>query len=98
MNVPQADIERWRRRLDVERPSVVLWHMATEYQATKSALGFFLVDLWANIGTPGVQAVWEWDFKSLGKSLFDDNLDELLAEIRAEPPPDPGDPPARHPD
>jgi hypothetical protein len=89
MNLPKADFERWQKRLAAERPSAVLRDMAIEYQVTKSTLGFFLVDLWPYIGTPGVQAVWGWDIKGTGKGLTDEALDEELAELRAEREPQP---------
>ncbi|WP_280190174.1 hypothetical protein [Delftia sp. PS-11] len=80
MNVPAGDIEKWRARLGAATPSVVLREMAEAYGANKSALGFMVADLYLDVGTPVVQAVWKWDINRTGRGLSDADLDELLSQ------------------
>lgn len=80
MNVPAGDIEKWRARLAVTAPSVVLREMAEAYGVNKSALGFMVADLYLDVETPAVQAVWRWDIDRTGRGLTDADLDELLSQ------------------
>lgn len=80
MKVPAGDIEKWRGRLSVAAPSVVLREMAEAYGANKSALGFMVADLYADVETPVVQAVWKWDIDRTGRGLTDEDLNELLLQ------------------
>ena len=84
MNLPTEDLPQWEQRLREDRPSVVLREMAEVYQVTRSTLGFFFADVWPDVRTPDVQAVWGWDLAGNGKGLTDDALDALLAEIRTK--------------
>ena len=83
MNVPTEDIEKWRVRLGVAAPSVVLREMAAAYGANKSALGFMVADLYPDVETLMVQAVWQWDIDHKGKGLSDTELDKLLLQRKA---------------
>lgn len=80
MNVPPGDVEKWRARLSAAAPSVVLREMAEAYGANKSALGFMVADLYLDVGTPVVQAVWQWDIDQTGRGLTDADLNELLSQ------------------
>ena len=84
MSLPPEDLPRWEQRLREDRPSVVLREMAEVYQVNRSTLGFFFADVWLDVRTPDVQAVWGWDLARNGRGLTDDALDALLAEYRAE--------------
>lgn len=79
MNVPIEDVERWRARLRQAAPSTVLREMADAYGVTKSTLGFMVADLYLDVGTPAVQAVWTWDIGRTGRGLSDAELDGLLS-------------------
>lgn len=80
MNVPPGDVEKWRARLSEVSPSMVLREMAAAYGANKSALGFMVADLYRDVETPVVQAVWKWDIDQTGRGLTDADLDEILLQ------------------
>ncbi|WP_454692396.1 hypothetical protein [Achromobacter aloeverae] len=82
MNLPSEDIEKWRERLRTAMPSAVLREMAAAYGVNKSALGFMVVDLYREVYTPVVQAVWKWDIHQTGRGLSDADLDRVLSQLQ----------------
>jgi|JI6StandDraft_1071083.scaffolds.fasta_scaffold284209_2 hypothetical protein len=70
-----------RSELLVTVPSKALRTIAGRFNLRRSELGFLAADVYENILTPEVQAVWHWDLDESGKGHTDKELDQLLAHL-----------------
>lgn len=80
-SVPQQDRARWLERFRSSEPSQVLREMASAYKVGRPELGMMLGELFEDVTTEEVQAVWHWDMAKNGRGLSDDDLNELIGKL-----------------
>jgi hypothetical protein len=83
-NSPESNPEAetmLREELKSSPPSTSLRAVAEKFGLHRSALGFLAADVYENIMTPEVQAIWHWDLSEKGVGHSDEELDELLSHL-----------------
>lgn len=60
-------------------------YLAQEFHLGKTDLAWLAVDVYENIMTPEVQAIWHWDLAATGKGLTDEELNEALSHLHLRP-------------
>lgn len=70
-----------RAELQSSTPAKAFREVARRFSLQRSELGFLAVDVYANILTPDVQAIWHWDLGLKGKGHSDEELNQLLSHL-----------------
>ncbi len=70
-----------RSELAVSQPSSAFRSVGVRFGLTRSELGFLAADVYENVMTPDVQALWHWDFAQNGRGHTDAELDALLVHL-----------------
>jgi hypothetical protein len=77
---PEVVAAVWKE-LQTSSPSKAFRTIGTRYGLDRSALGFLAADVYVDIMTPQVQAIWHWDLQQNGKGHSDEELDQLLSQL-----------------
>jgi hypothetical protein len=75
---PQV-LDALREELSASLPAEAFRRVATRFGLTRTDVAWAATDVFENITTPEVQAIWHWDMSSAGSGLNDE---ELNAELR----------------
>ena len=70
-----------RSELTAGRPSVALRAIARRFQLERTDVAWVAADIFQNIATPEVQALWHWDMAGDGKGHTDEEIDSLLGHL-----------------
>lgn len=70
-----------REELKTGSVSAGLRRLSARFSLNKTALGWLAADVYENLTTPEMQAIWMWDFEGSGKGSSDRELDETLAHL-----------------
>ena len=62
-------------------PSQALRSVASRFGLGRPELGFLAAEVYENIMTPEVQAIWHWDLVQKGAGHSDEELDQLLSHL-----------------
>jgi hypothetical protein len=85
MNKSFEDVARaaelLRTELLLSPPSKALREVAARLKLGRSTLGLAAVQVYENILTPEVQAIWHWDLDQKGSGHSDYELDQLLSHL-----------------
>lgn len=79
---PNAEAAKMLRdELRSSLPSKAFRAVAATFGLNRSELGFLAADVYENIMTPEVQAIWLWDLNQKGAGHSDEELDALLSQL-----------------
>lgn len=70
-----------RSELTAGRPSVALRAIARRFQLERTDVAWVAVDIFQDIATPEVQAIWHWDMAGDGKGHTGEEIDSLLDHL-----------------
>jgi len=77
----QKMLEAARQELGRRRPAAALRQVALQFHLTRTDLAWLAADVYDDIMTPEVQAIWHWDLAENGKGHTDAELDEMLSHL-----------------
>ncbi|WP_114804792.1 hypothetical protein [Pseudacidovorax intermedius] len=74
-----------REQLAREGLASALRAVALQFGLNKTSLAWLAVDLYADVMTSDVQAIWHWDLAGHGTGHTDAELDEMLSHLNVKP-------------
>ncbi|MET3371208.1 hypothetical protein ABIC89_000241 [Variovorax boronicumulans] len=70
-----------RAELTAGPPSAALRAIAQRFQLQRTDVAWVAAEVFQNIATPEIQAIWHWDMELGGKGHPDGELDRLLSHL-----------------
>jgi len=70
-----------RAELAAGSPSAALRVIAQRFQLQRTDVAWVAAQVFQNIATPEIQAIWHWDMRLDGKGHPDGELDRLLSHL-----------------
>lgn len=80
-NVSPESIAALRQEVQCSTPAKALRKVAQLFGLRRTDLAFVAAELFENILTPEVQAIWQWDLDLKGSGHTDEELNQLLSHL-----------------
>ena len=81
MEIPNEDLGKWRARMLEVPPSKALREIGQVYGVSQRRLGGALAQMYDDVSSLDVGAVWVWDMAGDGRGMTDAQLNQRLARV-----------------